>query len=270
MTTNIDNMPKLFKITPSKASEQLLSRPITVVSRTIAMNSVVSKHSHSWGQFVYAHSGVLAVSTSLNRYIVPPEQGVWLLPEIEHEVTAISNVQLTSFYFDVTLLGVLPDECCVLKVDDFLKALIKAANNIRNDYQWHSSDGRLLHLILDRLTQAPSEVFQLPYPKDHRLLALLSEIQAAPEKNYNLAEWGNIVGASARTLSRLFKKETGLSYSEWRQRLNTQLAITQLSLGKSITSISLYLGYESPSAFIYMFKRKTGVTPNFYRDNINN
>jgi len=259
-------MPTLIAITPSKESEQGLSNPITVVSRAIIMNSVVNKHSHSWGQFVYAHSGVLAISTPLNRYIVPPEQGVWLLPEVEHEVTAISNVQLTSFYFDVTLLDDLPNECCVLKVNDFLKALIIEANTIESDYQWDSTDGRLLHLILDRLIQAPNEIFQLPYPKDHRLLKLLSEIQLCPENNKTLAEWGGIVGASARTLSRLFKKETGLNYSEWRQRLNIQIAISQLSLGKSITSISLHLGYESPSAFIHMFKTKTGMTPSFYRN----
>jgi AraC-like DNA-binding protein len=263
-------MPKLITIAPSKESNQTLSNPITVVSRSITKNSVVSKHSHNWGQFVYAHSGVLAVSTQFNRYIVPPEQGVWVLPEVEHEVTAISNVQLTSFYFDITLLDALPVECCVLKVNDFLKVLIKEANNIKTDYQWHSTDGRLLHLILDRLTQAPNEVFQLPYPKDHRLLALLTELQISPDNKNDLAEWGNIVGASARTLSRLFKKETGLSYSEWRQRFNVQIAITQLSLGKSITSISLHLGYESSSSFIHMFKNRTGMTPTFYRENTNN
>ncbi len=260
-------MPKLIKIAPSKESEQLLSHPITVVSRSIAMNSVVSKHSHHWGQFVYAHSGVLAVSTRLNRYIIPSEQGVWLLPEIEHEVTAISDVKLTSFYFDITLLKALPLKCCVLKVNAFLKALIREANTISRDYKWNGTDGRLLRLILDRLTQAPSEIFQLPFPKDQRLLAILSAIQASPENNNNLAEWGGVVGASARTLSRLFKKETGLCYSEWRQRLNVQIAISQLSLGKSITSISLHLGYESPSSFIHMFKTKTGMTPSFYREN---
>jgi AraC-like DNA-binding protein len=257
-------MPKLSLIAPSKESEQELSHPITVVSRSIAIDSVVSKHSHRWGQFVYAHSGVLAVSTPFNRYIVPPEQGVWLIPEIEHVVTAISDVQLTSFYFDLSLLDQLPIDCCVLQVNDFLKVLIKEANHIKSDYQWDSTDGRLLQLILDRLTLAPNKICKLPYPRDLRLLNLLSEIQASPENKNTLHEWGIIVGASARTLSRLFKKETGLNYSEWRQRLNIQIAISQLSLGKSITSTSLHLGYESPSSFIHMFKTKTGKTPSFY------
>ena len=259
-------MPTFTKIVPSKESRQQLSKPITVISRSIGVNSIVDKHSHSWGQFVYAHKGVLVVTTAEERYIVPPEQGVWLLPEIEHEVTAITKVELTSFYFDNDLLDKLPPKCCVLKVNNFLKSLILEASYIANDYQWAGTDGRLLRLILDRLSLAPSVIFQLPYPKDPRLLTMLELIQRDPSHGYDLKQWGEIVGASARSLSRLFKSETGLSYRTWRQRLNIQIAISELSVGKSITSISLYLGYESPSAFIHMFKENTGMTPSFYRD----
>jgi len=259
-------MPKFKKINPSLESSQQLSMPITVISRSIAANSVVDRHRHSWGQFVYANKGVLLVVTATDRYIVPPEQGVWLLPEIDHEVSAITKVELTSFYFNNDLLDQLPDKCCVLRVNDFLKALILEANNITNDYLWSEADSLLLRLILDRLSLAPNVIFQLPYPKDSRLLTMLSLIQEEPSNGYNLEEWGKIVGASARTLSRLFKNETGLSYRIWRQRLNIQMAISKLSSGMSITNISLYLGYESPSAFIHMFKENTGMTPSFYRD----
>lgn len=259
-------MPNFKEITPSIESEQPLNKKITVVSRTIAVNSIVNKHTHDWGQFVYACKGVLVVSTPFNRYVVPPEQGVWILPGVEHEVTALSDVQLTSFYFDNKFLNELPAKCCVLKVNNFLKALIKEANNIDKNYQWDSADGRLLHLVLDKLSQAPCEVLQVPYPKDARLLAVFFQINNAPDNNNTLTQWGKVVGASARTLSRLFKKETGMKYSEWRQRLNIQIAITQLSLGNSVHSVSLHLGYESPSSFIYMFKNKVGVTPSYYRE----
>jgi len=259
-------MPNFTRINPSAESRQQLSMPVTVVSRSIAANSVVDKHSHRWGQFVYANKGVLLVVTATDRYIVPPEQGVWLLPEIEHEVSTISKVELTSFYFDNNLLNELPDQCCVLRVSDFLKTLILEASHITNDYLWSGADGLLLRLILNRLSLAPNIIFQLPYPKDSRLLTMLSLIQKEPSNGFNLAQWGKEIGASSRTLSRLFKKETGLSYSTWRQRLNVQIAISELSKGKSITSISLYLGYDSPSAFTHKFKENTGMAPSFYRD----
>ena len=228
----------MIEIDPSVESRQELLKPITVVSRVIAVNSVVTKHSHSWGQFVYASKGVLLVVTDTERFIVPPEQGVWLLPEIAHEVTAITDVKLTSFYFRNDLLDELPNQSCVLTVNDFLKTLILEANDISSDYLWSGEYGLLLRLILKKLVLAPNAIFQLPYPKDSRLLTMLSLIQKEPSNRYCLKQWGTIVGASTRTLSRLFKKETGLTYQIWRQRLNIQIAIGQLSKGHSITSIS--------------------------------
>ncbi|MCJ8313386.1 MAG: helix-turn-helix transcriptional regulator [Saccharospirillaceae bacterium] len=261
-------MPNLKIVSPSKESEQPLNNPITVVKRSLNINTTVKKHSHSWGQFVYAHKGVLSVVTADEQYIVPPEQAVWLLPHIEHEVSAISDTELTSFYVDNTLLHQLPAKNTVLEVNDFLKALILEANNIDENYQWKSTDGRLLQLIMDRLAIAPKVILQLPTPKDPRLLKMLTIIQNNPATGYNLKQWGTIVGASTRSLSRLFKSETGLSYRQWRQRLNVQIAISQLSTDQTITSISLNLGYESAAAFTHMFKQNTGKTPSFYRNKI--
>jgi len=257
-------MPSFKEISPSKESTKALSHPITVINRAIAMNSIIKKHRHNWGQFIYANQGVLTVTTTNARYIVPPEQGVWITPETNHEVTAISPVELTSFYFDNVLLKDLPQECCVLCVSDFLKNLIVEAKNIGKDYSWQETDGRLLRLIRDRISSAANVTFQLPSPRDPKLLSILNKLQSQPSNRNTLEQWGNILGASARSLSRSFKKETGLSYSEWRQRLYIQMAITLISKGESISNISLDLGYESSSAFIHMFKNKTGITPGLF------
>ena len=41
-------------------------------------------------------------------------------------------------------------------------------------------------------------------------------------------------------------------------------AMTDLALHKSILTIALDLGYDSPSAFSAMFKRETAMTPSEY------
>ena len=41
-------------------------------------------------------------------------------------------------------------------------------------------------------------------------------------------------------------------------------ALTDLEMRKPILNIALDLGYESPSAFSYMFKRQMGMTPTEY------
>ncbi|WDE06799.1 helix-turn-helix transcriptional regulator [Thalassomonas viridans] len=257
-------MTKFRQIPPSSVSRQALERPVVVINRHVPIHSAIERHQHLWGQFIYASEGVLAVNTGKERYIVPPEQGVWVPPKTEHQVSALTRVTLTSFYLDLEHVSRLQPSSCLLAVSAFLKALIGEAKNIAPDYHWHSRDGRLLRLIIDQLVIARQVTLKLPYPEDLRLIAITRELQQNPGNSNSLEQWGKIVGASARTLSRLFKKETGMTYSQWRQKLNLQLAITALAAGESITNIALTLGYDSPSAFIYMFRKHFGVSPKKY------
>ncbi len=69
---------------------------------------------------------------------------------------------------------------------------------------------------------------------------------------------------SRRAFTRLFRKETGLSFSAWRQQACLFAAMPRLAAGEAITTIALDLGYESPAAFTTMFKRLQGVPPRQY------
>lgn len=258
-------MPKLISLPPSKESTQPLVQPMSLVSRHLSANAKVQAHSHTWGQFVYASRGVLAVMTPDAKFIVPPEQGVWVRPNVSHSVIAITNVELTSFYFDHAQGEHLPQHSCVLNVDPFLQALVLEAKTLPADYEWHSSQGRLLRLIRDRLAQASDTQFNLPYSAHPKLVQLFNALRQAPENQETLAQWGARIGASSRTLSRLVMAETGLSYRHWRLRLKVQLSLELLAQGCSIGQIADTLGYASPSAFIHMFKQQTGYSPSRFR-----
>lgn len=260
-------MTTAISLPPSKASQQALNVPVKVVQRDIPMQYKIERHRHEWGQFVYATHGVMVVETPRHRYIVPPEQGVWLLPLVEHEVWSLTHVSLTSFYIATEMLGHMPEESGVLDISPFLKVLIDEARFFSDDYAWEDTQGLHLRLILHTLSKAPAAVFQLPFPSDKRLVTMLDSIHQTPSNKDSLEQWGKIVGASSRTLSRLFKRETGLHYSEWRQRLTIQLAIRKLAEGNTIANVAHELGYDSPSAFTYMFREKTGLRPSVFKRN---
>jgi len=65
-----------------------------------------------------------------------------------------------------------------------------------------------------------------------------------------LDELAKIAGASSLTLSRLFVRETGLTFGVWRKRLLLQEAIDRLGKGQNVTRVAFDLGYQSFSAFI--------------------
>ncbi|MCV5491772.1 helix-turn-helix transcriptional regulator, partial [Escherichia coli] len=66
------------------------------------------------------------------------------------------------------------------------------------------------------------------------------------------------VGASARTIERLFSKETHLSFGAWRHRHRMLFAVERLAYGENVTRVALEAGYESSSSFIASFRAMFG------------
>jgi len=69
------------------------------------------------------------------------------------------------------------------------------------------------------------------------------------------------VGACERTLSRVFERQTGLTFKKWQQRSRLLRAGELLRQGVPVTEVALMVGYESVSAFISIFRKEYGVTP---------
>lgn len=76
-----------------------------------------------------------------------------------------------------------------------------------------------------------------------------------------IADLAHASGASSRTIQRLFLAETGLPFSQWRQRLRLLHGVAALGQGASVTGAGLEAGYSSTSAFIAAFRRHFGTTP---------
>ena len=73
-------------------------------------------------------------------------------------------------------------------------------------------------------------------------------------------------GVPERTLKRRFKIATGSSLIDYLQNLRVEEAKRLLETGEmSVDEISFDVGYEDPSFFRRLFKRRTGLTPSQYR-----
>jgi AraC-like DNA-binding protein len=79
-----------------------------------------------------------------------------------------------------------------------------------------------------------------------------------------LAAWGRDVGASARTLARLFTAETGMGFERWRTPARLAAALPLLAAGTPVSATAHHVGYATPSAFVAAFRREVGSTPADY------
>jgi methylphosphotriester-DNA--protein-cysteine methyltransferase len=77
---------------------------------------------------------------------------------------------------------------------------------------------------------------------------------------------GVAVGASERTLSRLFRQEAGMTFPQWRTQFRLQHALVLLADRTPVTTTALACGWSNPSAFIETFRRAFGATPGKFYD----
>jgi len=129
-----------------------------------------------------------------------------------------------------------------------------------------SQRAQLLHdLLYNELLRLPTvSLCHVTLPKDRRIRQMCDALCHSLSQRETLAWWGKQVGASERTLARLFREETQLSFTEWRQQIHLVEAVCHLARGTSINQLSAVLGYASTSAFIAMFRKKLGVSPQRY------
>lgn len=104
----------------------------------------------------------------------------------------------------------------------------------------------------------------LPLPDDPRLQDVMALLREDPAEPRTLAELGRAVGASERTLSRLLRDRTGMSFPQWRTQLRLHHALTLLAAGASVTETAVACGYSGPSPFIQVFRGAFGTTPGTY------
>ncbi len=113
-----------------------------------------------------------------------------------------------------------------------------------------------MHNFITRGTQSPHVSKAEKYVRQH-----LSE-------PVDIAKMAEKIGVNADYLTKLFKKETGLTLSQYILHEKCEAAKCLLeNSGASCTEISSFLGFSSCSHFIDRFKRVEGITPSQYRKN---
>ena len=237
--------------------------PVVGFARSYPDGLLIARHHHANAQLLYASAGLMRVETGAGVWIVPPQRAVWIPAWTEHEIAMVGPVEMRSLYVLEGLEG-LPRVCQVIAVPALLRELIAALIAARPDYAPEGPEARLVAVILDHLRAPLVATLHLPIPAAPRLRPIVEAVLADPADPRGLKDWARVAGASARTLARLFEAEAGLGFAAWRRQVRLHAALARLSAGEAVTSVAFAVGYDSPSAFIAMFRRALGTSPRDY------
>lgn len=222
-------------------------------------------HSHGWGQLLFIAQGLIQVSAEGAGYwVVPPQRAVWIPAFIEHDARAIQPVQMRNVYISPEAAQDLPNHCQVITVTPLLRELILALVEFDTLYDEEGAQGRLVTVFLDQLRAIPEAPLHLPQPGSESLRRITTTLRTDPADRRSMEDWATTLGLSSRTLARRFRKETGMTFGQWRQQARLLSALTRIAQGDPIAHIAQDLGYDSQSAFITMFRKALGRTPGRY------
>jgi AraC-like DNA-binding protein len=235
--------------------------------RSLAANysggHLMPQHTHTWRQLLYASSGAMTVYAGRWTWMIPTGKAVFIPAGCPHAIRMWGEVAMRSLYFPAHLEqpALCLTDCRVISVTPLLRELILrvvAMGALDGRIPGHV---RLLAVLTDELNLAPATPLSLPLPEDPRALAVARHVLANPAGEQPLDELARRYGAGRRTLERLFRGETGISFGLWQQKARLLESIRALAEGKSVTDTALDAGYASVSAFIAAFKRTFGCTP---------
>jgi len=134
--------------------------------------------------------------------------------------------------------------------------------------QQHALDTTRLHLLsVHRDGQLPFAAMTRSKQHDD---AVIADCQDWIADNYHcsnpVARMTERSGLVPRTFARRFRAATGYHPLDYVQELRIESARNRLATGsEKIDDIALEVGYEDPTSFRRLFKRKTGITPALYR-----
>ncbi|MDR5874631.1 helix-turn-helix transcriptional regulator [Vreelandella gomseomensis] len=252
-------------IPPELASSEEAPIIMSVIKRSNDVRETGS-HCHSRGQLLGATHGLISIDAGECRWVVPATHGVWIPPNVKHSLLGSHGpFNGWSIYVAEPACTDLPDKQCVLELSGLLREAVNRAT-LWEYKELEPAQIRLANVIIDEIRTMRNIPLGLPLPKDTRSLKVAMALSDNPGDDRCLEDWAVWAGVSSRTLRRLFTKETGFNFTEWRQRARLLKSLEMLAAGKNVTTIALDLNYENVSAFIALFRRTFGATPGHYKN----
>jgi AraC-like DNA-binding protein len=239
-------------------------RPVVAFARDFRDGDRLETHSHPRAQLVHSIAGVMAVTTPDGTWIVPPRRALWVPPFVEHGITMQGQVSMRTLYVTPEAARGMPQRVRAITVTPLLRELILRALEFPSVWPEQGPAALIMRLALEEIRAAPAEPLSLPMPSHPGLQAFARAALDDPADRRDLPAWAASLGIGARTLARRFRTETGMSPGAWRQQARLLAAFSALAAGRSVTTVSFDLGYETPSAFIEAFRRAFGTTPGRY------
>lgn len=218
-------------------------------------------HEHPQHQIAWAARGVLLVETDGGHWVLPPTRALWLPGGTRHRTGTADGADMRGIFLEPTRTPVSFTRPTMLRVTRLLHDLF---DHLLADTADAGRRERAEAVIFDLLEPVDVIPVGAPMPEDPRAREVAAALLADPADDRTLGEFAAAVAAGPRTLARLFRDDTGITFGQWRTQIRLAASLPLLAAGMPLARIAGRVGYATPSAYVAAFRREVGVSPGRY------
>ena len=201
-----------------------------------------------------------------SRYVLSPAEALEYLErpnDIDLILLDVRLPEMKGTEFLKVLKSRYPDIAIIIMTSYFSKeSLITALRNRADDFMEKPFDIEELKRMVNRLLEEKRGSSSFSNNLEYVRYYILKNL----DKNVQLADIAATLGYSPKYMSRLFKRESGIGFSDYKSDIKIRKAKELLeNTDYRIKRIAYELGYENSESFVRIFKKRTGTTPSRYR-----
>jgi AraC-like DNA-binding protein/quercetin dioxygenase-like cupin family protein len=243
-------------------SPQTVPEPFAILSESAYVEPPLefAPHHHPLHELVWVRGGTMTVDLVDHVVTVPEGHGLWIPAGTIHSGRTTAGTSLYDALFDPERSPITFHEPAAVDITPVLASLL---THLERPDLAPEARLRAEAVVFDVL--APSEQqLTLRVPRAERIGPIVAALLENPTDDRSLTQWADALELSERTVTRLFRAHTGLSFTQWRQALRVHHAIALMAEGLTVHEVSEEMGYAQASTFIAVFKRVVGTTPGAY------
>ncbi|WP_244954735.1 AraC family transcriptional regulator [Winogradskyella helgolandensis] len=231
----------------------------------------IESHSHNKGQFLYTEGGVVHIKTDSRTYYLPARHYMWIPPKTKHAIYPNSpKVIMRNLYFplDAMTSNFYKNEA-IYPINNLLLELLLHTKSWNGDVTNSQKNKYAIAIAFKALleqTTSKSLHFELPHPKDRRLIAIINYLNKQIHEEHLLPQLASKFSMTNKTLYRLFKKDVGMSFIKYYTKLRIFKSLEFLmNSDYNISEIANRVGYNSLPTFSDTFRKIMDKRPSEYR-----
>ena len=231
---------------------------------------------------LYVLEGEMWVSYYGDRLRMKKDDILLINSGMEYGISGIRDAIYGTASFSIGIISQIMDKKSLMLYADSVRDVLHTYQDLRDilremtaEYILHANKTRaamdslmlkLLNCLIENYQLRQGQIEADENDTDARMRQMMQYIINHIQDEINLSDLANEMFVSTSTLSRIFKKSTGMYFTDYvmRLRVRTSLGLLRTS-EQNLTQIAMNCGFSTSAAFNRSFKKVIGMMPSEYR-----